>query len=101
MGFVLTVKRWVWSTLRLPRCKGITFLISQSLDRKLSAREELLLRFHFLGCLRCARYRKQLKIIRTVVQKAGRDDATSVLNSTCLSISPEAQDRLKKRLSGT
>ena len=50
-------------------CKGASQLISQSIDRALTRRERLALRFHLLICDVCKRFRKQLVIISAAVSR--------------------------------
>lgn len=49
-------------------CKQASKLLSQSLDRKLSWKERIELRFHLLICDMCTRFAKQLKIMQTAMQ---------------------------------
>ncbi len=50
-------------------CKAIGELLSQKLDRRLSLRERLRLKFHLLICKTCRCYEKQLKFIAHAVQR--------------------------------
>lgn len=49
-------------------CKEASRLLSQSLDRKLSWKERLELRFHLFICDMCKRFAKQLKIMQIAMQ---------------------------------
>lgn len=94
MLFILWLKRHLWSGLRLPRCNRLTFLVSQSMDRKLTFNERLLLGAHYIICDRCDRYHKQLEVMRTSVQV---DQGATAPDEG--SLSPAARDRMKKLLS--
>jgi hypothetical protein len=60
--FKLRLKR------RVPNCKIITSVLSQSLDRRLSVREKFLTRLHLFACRACANYLKQIKFLRQAIQ---------------------------------
>ncbi len=50
-------------------CKQASQLLSQSLDRKLSAKERLFLQLHLLICKYCKRFGIQIRILRTALKK--------------------------------
>lgn len=45
-------------------CRQITRLVSAALDRRLTLRERLQVRFHLLFCTGCARFERQLRFMR-------------------------------------
>ena len=47
-----------------PRCRDITRLLSQGMDRPLPWRTRLLIRLHSTVCVWCARYAGQLRFLR-------------------------------------
>jgi hypothetical protein len=47
--------------------------MSESLDRPLGVREQLQLRLHLLVCAWCARYLKQIKFLRQLLQQQNPD----------------------------
>ena len=94
MSFV-RLKQSVWAALRLPRCNRLTHLISQSLDRKLSIRDHLILELHFIGCPKCARYQKQLQVIQKLLASKS---PKSVPLEMSISLAPETKERLKQML---
>lgn len=49
-----------------PRCKEVTRLVSQGMDRPLPLRTRTALRLHFTVCDYCLRYAKQLRFLREV-----------------------------------
>lgn len=93
MEIVLWLKRSLWAGLGLPRCKRLAVLMSQSMDRKLSLRERLLLRSHYILCDRCYRYSRHLDLMREAVQ-SGQDEAEDRA-----ALSPETRHRIKRLLS--
>ncbi|PKO26191.1 MAG: hypothetical protein CVU35_00590 [Betaproteobacteria bacterium HGW-Betaproteobacteria-8] len=50
-------------------CKQASQLISQSLDRPLSVRERLLLRYHLFICRPCRRFTKHLALMRLTIKR--------------------------------
>ncbi|RLB97780.1 MAG: zf-HC2 domain-containing protein [Deltaproteobacteria bacterium] len=51
------------------RCKDVSYLISQSMDQKLSLRIRLGIKFHLMMCDLCSRYKQQLDLIRKAISK--------------------------------
>ncbi len=49
-------------------CKEATRLVSESLDHKLPLRQQVAVRVHLLMCKFCARYRKQLLMLRDLAE---------------------------------
>ena len=47
-----------------PRCRDITRLLSQGMDRSLPWSKRLLIRLHLTACVWCARYAEQLRFLR-------------------------------------
>lgn len=48
-------------------CKEVSRLMSQALDRKLTLRERLLLRFHLVMCTACGRVEQQFALLRRAI----------------------------------
>ncbi len=51
-----------------PSCKIITHKISESMDHPISSYEKIQIRLHILGCKFCARYRKQLILVHSLLE---------------------------------
>ena len=77
-----------------PGCKQMTEWASQSMERPLSLRQRLLMRLHFLVCVWCERYVRQLRLIRVVLRKSARAHPPERPSSR--SLSPDARERLKE-----
>ena len=77
-------------------CKDTTLLISESMDRTLPLGRRLAKRLHLLMCVLCARYERQLFMMREVLQRAGADE--DPLGPDEITLSPEAKERIKKAL---
>ena len=83
------VKHWMFS------CKAVTQIVSESMDRVLPMHHRVLIRMHLLMCKYCARFRRQLLIIREACRSEeitpGDSDDTRVLPK-------EACERIKQSL---
>ncbi|MDQ3817284.1 MAG: hypothetical protein M3362_06295 [Acidobacteriota bacterium] len=89
-----------WLLRRLPTCKEISLIASQSMDRPLTLRERALVRLHLWVCIWCVWYMEQLRFLRlTLRARAARMSGT---DSVGASLSAEARERIKSALkSGT
>ena len=52
------------------KCKDITRLLSDALDRSLTAGEWVAIRLHLQTCSGCRNYRKQIRLLRVAAQVA-------------------------------
>jgi hypothetical protein len=75
-------------------CKQASRLLSQSLDRKLSWKERLELRFHLFICEMCTRFAEQLK----VMQKAMQDWVNAYEQDESIQLSQEARARIAEKI---
>jgi hypothetical protein len=75
-------------------CKEASRLISQSLDRQLTVRERLGLRFHLLLCDMCTTFRRQLGLIRVAVQRY----KMQIENNENIRLSAEAKLRISSNI---
>jgi Putative zinc-finger len=80
---------------RLPDCKHVTPLFSESLDRKTTLREKIVMRLHLFTCGACVNYLSNLKFMREVFRTQEENLEREKLS---VSLSPEARDRLKNAL---
>lgn len=81
---------------RLPDCDTTTKTISNAMDEKISLWQRIQVKLHLLICIYCARYRDQILLLRTTVRKGMEADKAPPATS----LSSEARDRMKRRLSG-
>lgn len=49
-------------------CKQVTHLISEQLDRELSRRERMGMKFHLMMCTGCSNFRNNMRFLRKVCQ---------------------------------
>ena len=78
-------------------CKDVSYLVSESLDRKLPFWQRLQVRLHLLMCRFCARFRKQTLFLRDAARHylmAVEETETA----TSAGLSPEARVRIKQSL---
>ena len=83
---------------RLPTCKQMSVLMSESMERPLSVRERVVLRLHLWVCIWCVWYFEHLQLLRATLREraaaaAADDDAAAALH-----LSLEARERIKRTL---
>jgi hypothetical protein len=79
-------------------CKDATRLISQSMDRSLPLGKRIGVRFHLLICRFCARYARQLRLLRESARYFALPEAELPGRSGEI-LSPEARARIRNSLS--
>lgn len=79
------------------RCEKVLFLISQSLDRKLSFLESLSLRWHFYLCRRCRHEKDALVAMRRLL-RLYREDSEAAADSSDEMLSDKTKERIKEVL---
>lgn len=80
---------------RLPECRDLTRVMSESLDRRLTLRERVTLRLHLWVCLRCARYLSQISALSNVTRCAPE---LPLAEDTAPQLSDKARRRIKAAL---
>ena len=98
-GFLSRVKleATFWLGRRLPTCEEVLPVLSQSLERKLTLRERVTLRLHFLICVYCIRYLKQLRLMRASI-RARSEQIEADDSAPAPALTEDARDRLKRAL---
>jgi hypothetical protein len=96
-GFLSRIKleATFWLGRRLPTCEEVLPVLSQSLERKLTLRERVTLRPHFLICVYCIRYLKQLRLMRASIRARSEQVETG---DSAPALPEEARERLKRAL---
>jgi len=78
-------------------CKDVTKLVSESMDRSLPLGKRIGMRLHLVFCKWCARYERQLLLIReTVGRLAATVDAPGEPSRETLSV--EARERIRETI---
>lgn len=78
-------------------CRDATRLISESMDRTLPVGKRIGVRLHLLLCRFCARYERQLLLIRDTLRRiaAAEGEPAGMVPET---LSAEARERIRKSL---
>ncbi|HKR58321.1 MAG TPA: hypothetical protein VJS64_01210 [Pyrinomonadaceae bacterium] len=85
-----------WLLRRLPPCQQTVKVISQSMERPLSLREQVLLKLHLWVCAWCAWYMEHLQVLRDALRAKAEQDPN--LTPALPSLSNEARERIKLNL---
>ena len=86
-----------WLLRCLPAGKQTVELISQSMERPLTLRERVLLKFHLWLCMWCQRYLEHLQLMRDALRvQENENDEAEVSPTTGLS--DEARERIRRSL---
>ncbi len=80
---------------RLPQCRELTEVMSESLERRLGWRKNTILRLHNWLCPPCMRYLRQLLFMRKTLH---RSPSSLIAQNSTQTLSPEARERIKQRL---
>lgn len=83
-----------WLARRLPTCRAIVPVLSQSLDRPLTLRERLTMRLHLWTCIYCTWYLEQIGMIGSECRGHGEEPAPD----PSLTLSSEARDRIRRAI---
>lgn len=83
------MKHWLFN------CKDISHLVSQSMDEDLPLHRRAGIKFHLMMCRYCARYARQLDIIKQTIQSFSSVSSEPTIKS----MSSERKEVLKEILS--
>jgi len=78
-------------------CKDVTQLLSESMDHSLPFGKRIRVRLHLLMCKFCARYERQLLLIRDTVRRIAAA-ADTPGEPSVMTLSEEAKERIRKSL---
>jgi anti-sigma factor RsiW len=78
-------------------CRDVTQLISRSMDSSLPIGERIGVRVHLLMCKFCARYERQLLMIREILRRVVAEEARQE-GPVDGELSEEARERIRKSL---
>ncbi len=74
----------------MKNCKETSVLVTQSLDRGLTFQERFAMRLHLLICRNCARFMKQMHLIRTLLRIENEAEQTGLTD--------KARERIASKL---
>ena len=83
------MKHWMF------RCNDVSQKVSQSLDVTLPLHHRLAVRMHLMMCRYCARFRRQLIMLRIIGRQMDDKPSTDITTAT---LSNETKERIKKAL---
>jgi hypothetical protein len=83
---------------RLPNCKDMSLVMSQSMERRLTWREHAAMKLHLWVCIWCVWYLEHLHFIRDTLRTRA-DQLPSEESSAIDPLSTEARDRIRRALS--
>lgn len=82
---------------RLPTCKQMAPVMSESLERRLTLRERLMLRLHLWVCVWCVWYLEQLRTMREALRaRSAQEEADNI--DPAAKLSEEARERIRRAL---
>jgi hypothetical protein len=84
---------------RLPTCKQMAPVMSESLERPLTLRERLTLKLHLWVCVWCVWYLENLRTMRTALRTRGaREESDPDEVGSAVKLSEEARERIRRAL---
>ncbi len=83
------MKHWLFN------CRDISHLVSRSMDEDLPLHRRAGIKFHLMMCRYCARYARQLGIVRQTIQSITSSSSESAVTP----MSVKRKDALKEMLS--
>ena len=96
---LITRPAWLrnWLIRNTPTCREVIRLLSDEMDRSIPLRRWITARLHFLICVWCLRYQKQIGLMRNLLrsEEPGSPTGDSKAGSDAR-LSDEARERLKR-----
>lgn len=84
---------------RLPTCKQMAPVMSESLERPLTLRERLTLKLHLWVCVWCVWYLENLRTMRSALRaRAAHEAAAADEVESAVKLSEEARERIRRAL---
>ena len=82
---------------RLPTCKQMASVMSESLERPLTLRERVTLKLHLWVCVWCVWYLENLRTMREALRARGTREESDEVDSA-VKLSEEARERIRRAL---
>jgi hypothetical protein len=84
---------------RLPTCKQMAPVMSESLERRLTLRERATLKLHLWVCVWCVWYLENLRTMREALRARGaREEEAADDVDSAVKLSEEARERIRRAL---
>ena len=83
---------------RLPTCKQMAPVMSESLERRLTLRERVTLKLHLWVCVWCVWYLENLRTMREALRARGTREAEASDVDSAVKLSEEARERIRRAL---
>ena len=83
----------LWLARRLPDCKQMTRTFGESLDRKTTWREKLVMKLHLFTCEACERYLEQIAFLKEAAHAHGEAADDSEFSTAALTA--DSKERMK------
>lgn len=84
---------------RLPTCKQMAPVMSESLERPLTLRERVMLKLHLWVCVWCVWYLENLRTMREALRARGaREEEAAGDVDSAVKLSEEARERIRRTL---
>lgn len=78
-------------------CKEVTQLVLEKYERRLSWRERLGIRIHYLICDACRRFEQQMQFLRKAARRYAERHETAQQDAA---LTPGAKERIRDKLRG-
>ena len=79
------------------RCREVSKLVSESMDRQLPLGQRIQLRMHLMLCRLCAGFAQQTRLLRQAARQQSEQSAADV-STPGTTLSEEARERIKAAL---
>jgi hypothetical protein len=83
---------------RLPTCKQMAPVMSESLERRLTLRERAALKLHLWVCVWCVWYLEQLRTMRSALRARAAHEQSADEAESAVKLSEEARERIRRAL---
>ncbi|MBV9928183.1 MAG: zf-HC2 domain-containing protein [Acidobacteria bacterium] len=83
---------------RLPTCKQMAPVMSESLERRLTLRERAALKLHLWVCVWCVWYLENLRTMREALRARGAREEGAADVDSAVKLSDEARERIRRAL---
>jgi hypothetical protein len=83
---------------RLPTCKQMAPVMSESLERSLRLRERATLKLHLWVCVWCVWYLENLRTMREALRTRGAQEEEADEVDSAVKLSEEARERIRRAL---